>query len=138
MSWLIFALRRFLLPALVAGVVATLILYWVLETEGGYTDWMSMAMLAGIALACFVVCAPLFWLLYRARLPLIVNIAAVLVMGVVAGALGMALIVVYWVEASDAFGFNHLGIPAGVAAAVTWIFFNFDLLRAGGRGDNRG
>jgi hypothetical protein len=111
MRWLVFILRRFIAPALLAGFVANIVLYWVLETEGGLTDWRSIAMLAAMALTGFIVAAT----------------------GAALGAIGMALIVVYWVEADDAFGFNHLGIPTGVAAALAWLCVNFDLLRAADR-----
>ncbi len=130
MRWLVFMLRRFVAPALLAGFVANIVLYWVLETEGGMTDWRSIAMLAAMGLIGFIVAAPVIFVLIRLRLSGWIVGPAVVALGAALGAIGMALIVVYWVEADDAFGFNHLGIPTGVAAALAWLCVNFDLLRA--------
>jgi hypothetical protein len=128
MKWLVFALRRFVAPAVLAGYAANLAVYWQLGTEGGFTDWRSIGFLVAIAFTGFVVGTPEFLLIRRLALPGWVKALAVLMMGVALGAIGMALIALY-VEAADTWGYTNLGVAAGVATAIVWLAINLDLMR---------
>ncbi len=132
MNWLVFFLRRLIAPAALAGFMANIALYQQLGTPVDFFDMRSIGMLTGIALVGITVSIPEFLVLGATPLAPWIKALLVIVIGVVNGVLGMALIA-WGVEADDLFGYNNLGAAAGVVTALAWLAINFDLLRRGAR-----
>jgi xanthine/uracil permease len=140
MRWLTAFLRRFVLPAFVGAYLANLAVYWMLESEGGATDWKSVGVLFAIILAGLIVAWPGYVMLRRLRFPALVTGVLLLVLGTGIGALAAWLIAMQLVPdtASD---YIRFGLVVGPVAALFWLILNFDVLRprrAGQFGDRRG
>ncbi|MCP3731824.1 hypothetical protein M9978_15470 [Sphingomonas sp. MG17] len=122
------ALRRFLLPALVGAWLANLVVYWMLEAEGGATDWTSIGVLFAIILAGLLAAWPGFVLLRRLALPGIVT--AILLIGLGAG-IGViaAYLIAMQIVPDNAGDYSRFGLAVGPIAALFWLILNFDALR---------
>lgn len=140
MRWIVAFVRRFLLPAFVGAYLANLAVYWMLESEGGATDWKSVGVLFAIILAGLIVAWPFYVLLRRLALPAPVNGVLLLVLGTGIGALAAYLIAMQLVP-DTAGEYIRFGLVVGPVAALFWLILNFDVLRprrAGQFGDRRG
>lgn len=129
MRWLLAFLRRFVLPAFVGAYLANLAVYWMLESEGGATDWKSVGVLFAIILAGLIVAWPAYVLLRRLALPALVTGALLLVLGTGIGALAAYLIAVQLVP-DTAGEYIRFGLVVGPVAALFWLILNLDALRA--------
>lgn len=128
MRWLVAALRRFLLPALAGAWLANLAVYWMLEAEGGATDWQSIGILFAIILAGLIVAWPAFVMLRRLALPGIVVAILLLALGAGIGVIAAYLIAMQIVP-DNAGDYSRFGLAVGPIAALFWLTFNFDALR---------
>jgi hypothetical protein len=128
MKWVVAALRRFLLPALVGAWLANLVVYWMLEAEGGATDFQSIGILFAIILAGLIVAWPVFVLLRRLALSGIVTAILLLGLGAAVGVVAAYLIAMQIVP-DNAGDYSRFGLAVGPVAALFWLVFNFDALR---------
>lgn len=133
-------LRRFLLPALAGAWLANLVVYWMLEAEGGATDWTSIGVLFAIILAGLLAAWPAFALLKRLALP--APVTAMLLLGLGAG-IGMAAayLIAMRIVPDNAGDYTRFGLAVGPIAALLWLILNFDALgpsRARQIGDRHG
>lgn len=127
MKWLAAILRRFLLPAAVGAWIANLVVYWMLEVEGGATDWTSIGVLFAIILTGLIVAWPWFVLMRRLALPGLV--AAILLLGLGAG-IGViaAYLIAMQIVPDNAGDYSRFGLAVGPVAALFWLILNFDAL----------
>lgn len=128
MKWVGTILRRFLLPAAIGAWLANLVVYWMLEAEGGATDWTSIGVLFAIVLAGLIVAWPVFVLLKRLALPGIVTAILLLALGAGIGVIAAYLIAMQIVP-DNAGDYSRFGLAVGPIAALFWLIFNFDALR---------
>ena len=105
MKWVRAILRRFLLPALIGAWLANLVVYWMLEAEGGATDWTSIGVLFAIILA-----------------------GLLLALGAAIGVVAAWLIAMQIVP-DNAGDYSRFGLAVGPIAALFWLILNFDALR---------
>ena len=129
MRWARAFLRRFVLPAFAGAYLANLAVYWMLESEGGATDWKSVGVLFAIILAGLIVGWPAYVLLRRLALPALVTGVLLLVLGTGIGARAAWLIAMQLVP-DTASEYIRFGLVVGPVAAMFWLILNFDALRA--------
>lgn len=140
MKWAVPILRRFLLPAAAGAWIANLVVYRMLEAEGGATDWTSIGVLFAIILAGLIVAWPAYVLMRRLALPGIVIGLLLLGLGAGIGVIAAWLIAMQIVP-DNAGDYSRFGLAVGPVAALFWLTLNFDALRprrAGQFGDRRG
>lgn len=128
MKWAKAILRRFLLPALIGAWLANLVVYWMLEAEGGATDWTSIGVLFAIILAGLLAAWPGFVLMRRLALPGIVAAILLLALGAAIGVVAAWLIAMQIVP-DNAGDYSRFGLAVGPIAALFWLILNFDALR---------
>ena len=126
------ALRRVLLPAVVAGVLSNLAVYRMLGAEGALTDWKSTGVMAAIALVGLLTGG---WAALRIaeRLPLPAAGRLALFEGaaIVTGGL-LALAIANMIVDEGQLGYMKYGLAAGAVGGLVWILINFDLAAAPG------
>lgn len=128
MRWVGAILRRFLLPAAAGAWIANLVVYRMLEVEGGATDWTSIGVLFAIILAGLVAAWPGFVLMRRLRLPGFVTAILLLGLGAGVGVIAAYLIAMQIVP-DNAGDYSRFGLAVGPVAALFWLILNFDALR---------